>query len=134
MPETPFSLQTLDDFNPVNPFNGLEKSLNKQPLLVRLYAKNAYRKLNNSSHKSQKIFRKYLGKTAYAQVKKALPGFEEPAYVASMNYMRAGIPVILQPQGDYYDRYPNIRERIAVHHAFDPYYFLTQRIYLSGKK
>ncbi len=38
VPETPFSIQQVTDFNALNPFSNIKKVLKKQKLLVRLYA------------------------------------------------------------------------------------------------
>lgn len=129
VPETPFSLQTLRDFNNLNPFTDVEKQLKKQSFIVRLYLKRVYGRMNRKSHKAQRVFTKYLGKGINKQVRKALPQMKEPAYVANMNFTRAGIPVVLQPDADYLKQYPDSGNKIFIHHGLWPYYLLTQKIY-----
>lgn len=127
VPETPFSLQTLQDFNNLNPFNGIEQLLDKQkPFYVRWYLKRAFRKLDKSASKSRNTFEKYLGKTLYKQIKKAQPQFQEPSYAKSMNYMRAGGPIVLQPDSAYYKVYPDTGKNVFVHHALKPYVKLLE--------
>lgn len=129
VPETPFSLQTLRDFNNLNPFTDVEKQLKKQSFIVRLYLKRVYSRMNRKSTKAQRVFTKYLGNTISKQVKQAMPQLKVPAYSANMNFTRAGVPIVLQPDAEYLDKYPDSGNRIFVHHALKPYYLLTQKIY-----
>lgn len=128
VPETPFSLQTLADFNQLNPFRDMDQVLKKQkPFYVRWYLNHAFNKLDKSSKKSRKNFEKYLGKTLYKQVKRTLPQLKEPTYAASMNYMRAGTPVVLQPDSSYYKLFPDTGKNVFVHHALKAYAELLKR-------
>ena len=130
VPETPFSLQTLEDFNQLNPFNNISEALKKQkPFYVRWYLKHAFGKLDKSSKKSRTNFDKYLGKTLFKQVKKTLPQLQEPTYAPSMNYMRAGVPIVLQPNEAYYKLYPDTGKNVFIHHALKPYAYLVEEIY-----
>ncbi len=133
VPETPFSIQTLSDFNAVNPFSGVEKTLKKQRLPVRWYIGRIYRKMDKSTRKAEREFRKHLGHTLYGQVKKALPDFPEPEYAEGSNYMRAGIPVVLLPDEAYRKEFPDDKEKVFMHHGFWPYYLLVQKWYVSDK-
>jgi hypothetical protein len=129
VPETPFSLQTLRDFNNLNPFTDVEKQLKKQSFIVRLYLKRVYSRMNRKSNKAQRVFTKYLGNTISKQVKQALPQLKVPAYATNMNFTRAGVPIVLQPDAEYLTRYPDSGNRIFIHHGLMPYYLLTQKIY-----
>lgn len=129
VPETPFSIQTLRDFNTLNPFVDVEKQLKKQSFIVRLYLKRVYGRMNRKSNKAQRVFTKYLGSTIGKQVKKAMPQFKEPAYAATMNYARAGVPIVLQPDAEYLEKYPDSGNKIFIHHGLMPYYMMTQKIY-----
>ena len=129
VPETPFSLQTLRDFNNLNPFTDMDKALKKQSWLVRLYLKRVYGRMNRKSNKAQRVFTKYLGNTISKQVKQAMPQLRIPEYVANMNFTRAGSPIVLQPDADYLKQYPDSGNRVFVHHGLMPYYLMTQRIY-----
>jgi len=128
VPETPFSLQTLEDFNQLNPFENMEQVLNKQkPFYVKWYLKHAFGKLDKSTKKARKNFEKYLGKALFKQVKKTLPQLQEPTYAHSLNYMRAGVPIVLQPDENYYKLYPDTGKNIFMHHALKPYAYLVER-------
>ena len=76
-------------------------------------------------------FVKYLGKEAYKEVKKSLPQFKEPVYSTSMNYMRAGTPVVLPADSSYYQIFPNNSDYLFIHHLFAPYYWLMEKYYLG---
>jgi hypothetical protein len=58
-----------------------------------------------------------------------MPQMEEPEYVKSFNYIRAGIPVVLEPDSAYYNRFPDTGSNIFRHHLFTPYYYQVNRIY-----
>jgi len=129
VPETPFSLQTLNDFNPANPFHDVKAKLRKQPLPVRLYLGIVFSKLDRRTRKTQRTFEKYLGQLMSKQVRKTLPQFQPPAYSSGNNYMRAGVPIVLQPDETYRRTYPDDPNKIFQHHLFLPYYSLAKRIY-----
>ncbi|MBS1653803.1 MAG: lipase family protein [Bacteroidetes bacterium] len=131
VPETPFSLQTLNDFNPTNPFTNAKSMIKKQKFFVRLALNHVYNKLNRSTGKSQKVFEKYLGKNIYKQVKKTLPQFRQPEYAHGNNYMRAGVPIVLQPDEEYRKIFPDSTTEVFIHHLFAPYYYLIKKYYLQ---
>lgn len=129
VPESPFSIQTLSDFNPVNPFNNINGALKKQNWLVRLYIKGKYNRMRRVSNRAKNTFTATLGNLAYKQVKKALPQLRAPQYADGINYQRAGVPVVLQPDSAYYAKYPNIPDRIFMHHFIEPYLLLARQYY-----
>jgi len=129
VPETPFSIQTINDFNPTNPFSQIKQIIKKERFIVRLAVKKVYRKLNKSTEKAQKKFEKALGKPIYKQVKKILPQLREPAYAKGNNYMRTGSPIILLPDEDYRKQFPESDTNFFTHHSFKPYYMLVRKYY-----
>jgi hypothetical protein len=131
VPETPFSIQTLQDFNEVNPFIHIKPALKKTGFLVRLYAMHIFNKLDRSSEKANKRFRKVLGKTLYKMVHKNLPPFPEPEYAHSMNYMPAGTPIILMPYKNYDTDFPYNGKNVFIHHGLEAYYLLTLHQYIN---
>lgn len=129
VPETPITVQTVKDFNTTNPFVDLKGALKKRKTLVRWYINGVYNSLNKSTKKAQRKLEKNLGSKLFKQVKKYMPGIKEPAYVASSNYMRAGVPVVLMADEAYRQQYPDSSKNIFSHHALHPYYMLTQKWY-----
>lgn len=129
VPETPFSLQSLKDFNAANPFINVSGALKKQSLLARWYLNHAFNSMGRIARRSQKRFRKYLGKTVYKQVKKFLPQLKEPAYAPGSNYMRAGAPVILMPDELYKKGHVFNGKNVFIHHMPGAYYELARRLY-----
>lgn len=129
VPETPFSVQTLNDFNPTNPFIHVKDIIKKERLIVRLAVKKIYKKLNKSTDKAQKKFAKSLGKPIYKQVRKFLPQLKEPLYTTGNNYMRAGSPIILRPDEEYRTLFPESNTNFFTHHLFKPYYLLLKKYY-----
>lgn len=129
VPETPFSIQTVTDFNKVNPFIHAKAALRKSNFLVRVAGGYVYKRMSKSARKAQKRFDRYLGHVVYKQVKKFMPELEQPKYTNSFNYMRAGYPIVFEPDADYYKRFPDTGNNIFVNHLFYPYYYLVNKAY-----
>ncbi len=129
VPETLFSVQTLTDFNPQNPFTDVTVLLKKQPFLVRWYIKRKYHSMKNSLRKAQGQFEKNLGGLVYKFVKKVLPQLKEPVYVHDNNYQRAGVPIVLQPDEDYFQSFSRESKDVFQHHLFAAYYVLAKKYY-----
>ena len=132
VPESPFSIQQLSDFNTPNPLINAVTVLNKQKLLIRVAGKSIYGKLERKPRKAQRKHEKYLGHSMYKlAIRKVLPEFKEPDYASTSNYMRAGTPVILMPDEAYHQKFPYNADKFFTHHLFAPYYFLAVKYYLS---
>lgn len=130
VPETPFSLQQMTDLNHTNPLIHTRDILKNQKFIIRLAGKIVYDKLERKSRKAEKKFRKYLGHVIYKRaVHKYLPQLKEPAYSHGSNYMRAGTPIVLMTDADYYARFPESEDRFFLHHSFSPYYYLLKKWY-----
>ena len=127
VPEAPFSIQTLNDFNKANPFTQVDASLKKLPFTKRIAARYVYNNLRKPTEKAQRRFQRMLGKRVSDQVRKFLPEFVAPEFFPSSNYVRTGTPVILYPQQDYHTRFPDDEKKIWTHHAFEPYLYLTEK-------
>lgn len=129
VPETPFSLQTLKDFNEVNAFMNISGALKKQKFFVRIYGKAVYNKLNRATRKSVKRFRKVLGTRVSTLVRKTLPQLKTPPYEYSNNYMTAGVPIILMADEAYRQKFPFDGKNMFVNHLFEPYLYLLKKQY-----
>ncbi|TLV01221.1 lipase family protein [Dyadobacter luticola] len=127
VPEVPFTVQTLDDFNETNPFKNMDKVIGKQKLLTRIALKHAYKKMKNPSMKAQRNYEKYLGDFAYKIVKKSLPEYVKPAYLKSSNYMRTGPSVMLWADSEYYKKFPDSDVNPFAHHAPQQYLYLMEK-------
>ncbi|MES2646791.1 MAG: lipase family protein [Bacteroidota bacterium] len=129
VPESPVSIQTVQDFNSVNPITDAKTTLRKQKFLSRIALVHVYNKLDRKTYKSMKNFRKYMGGAVGKQVNKTLPEFVAPEYAYSMNYMTAGSPVILKADNAYYDQFKFDGKNIFIHHLIKPYLYLLQQHY-----
>lgn len=132
VPETPFSVQTLNDFNELNPFKDVSSLLSKQKFFVRLYLKHVYNKVKNPSISAQKNYEKYLGHKVYSFIKKELPQYIEPQYAPTNNYARCGTPVILKTDDGYRKLFLQDPKKVFTNHNFYAYYYLTEQIYLHN--
>jgi predicted DNA binding CopG/RHH family protein len=125
VPETPFSIQTLNDFNETNAFKNAKKLIKKQKFPTNLALRYAYGKLSRPAKRAQKNYQKYLGELVSKSVKKRLNEFNTPNYYPSNNYQRTGHAVILKATPDYYKFFPD-GENIWVHHFIEPYMYLAE--------
>lgn len=56
VPEMPLSVQTLNDFSPVNPFAGVDAMIKKQPFLKSLVGRHLYGQLARPSLRAQRRY------------------------------------------------------------------------------
>jgi pimeloyl-ACP methyl ester carboxylesterase len=127
VPETPVSIQTVRDFNTVNPFINIKAMARKQKFPRNLALRHIYRQLDRPTAKADRKYRRYLGHMVARMVQKDLKTYKAPEYVLSNAYTRAGTFVVLQADSAYYSRYPNDPAKIFGHHFFEPYYYLAQQ-------
>ncbi len=127
VPETPVTIQKLQDFNRVNPFSNYRKRFRKQGLFTQLLLGYVYRKLDKPTRKAVKRYIKYLGNYAHRIIQRTQPQLPRPSYSNTLNYARAGIPIVLMPDEEYYKRYPENPEKIFSHHLFEPYLTLMEK-------
>ncbi|OON65880.1 lipase family protein [Hymenobacter sp. CRA2] len=128
VPETPVSVQTLDDFNQPNPFGTGNGFLRRQPLPQRLVLRYVFKRLDKPTRKAQRSYQRYLGKLLEGQVRKYLPEYQPGPYLPSTNYVRVGPTIVLLPDAAYHQRFPNNSDQVFTHHLFLPYLYLAQRL------
>jgi hypothetical protein len=128
VPETPVTIQTVYDFNGVNPFANASASIQKQPFPQRIIMRKIYRKLSNPPRKALRNYQKYLGRKISVLVRKHLPEFEPPVYFNSSNYSRAGNTIVMIPDSNYKNLFPDNKDQIFIHHLFDPYFYLAGKL------
>lgn len=129
VPESPLTVQTIQDINEANPIKDAKKILKGQQFFVRLYLNSIYNKMDNASTKTMKRYKKYLGTKLYSFVKKSLPQIQIPKLINSSNYMTAGSPIILKPNAAYKEKFAFTGSNYFVHHMLEPYLFLLNTNY-----
>ncbi|TDW96495.1 lipase family protein [Dinghuibacter silviterrae] len=122
VPETPFSIQTLRDMNPVNP-------LAKESFFSKIYLGNDYKELDEATTQAAATYRKDLGEKLFQKVRKFLPELVEPKYDPTMNYTPAGTTVVLPPYPGYDKAFVGSALAVMVHHGLRAYYELTVHDY-----
>jgi hypothetical protein len=126
VPQTPFTIQTMADFNMPNPFTNAKTVIKQQPFFVRLYVNHVYNQLKKKPEKAQKTYEDYLGHLVYKFVKKSMPQFKEPVYSPNGLFTRIGSPVILMPDEGYNRKFTDTKN-IFLNHDFGAYYYLAER-------
>lgn len=127
VPEVPFSVQILSDFNNTNPFKNIDGIIRKQKLIARIGMRHAYKGLRKPSEKAQRNYEKYLGRYAGKIVSKNLPGYQSPAFYKSSNYVRTGPTIVLFADEAYYKEFPDSDKEIFIHHGLHPYLHLLEQ-------
>ena len=97
VPQTPFSVQSPDNMTLPSPFASLENNDFDIPFLKRIVIKRMYKSMKNPTEKSQRRFKKKLGKKMHKQIAKKVGDFKTPRYVDDFAYFPVGVQVILQP-------------------------------------
>lgn len=128
VPQTPFSVQTLSDLAQVNPFTNADVIIRKIKFPQRWFIKIAFSKINRPGNKAKKRYQKYLGTYVSKSIRKALPGFQPPAYFNSIDYVRTGNIITLLPKEDYYQKFPQDKNRIFIHHLHEAYLYLVNQL------
>lgn len=130
VPDVPFSIQTVDDFTPVNPFRGAKAVIKKQKFPRNLVLRHIYNRLDKPGRRAQRNYQRYLGKMVSRMVKKQMPEFSAPAYYNSNYYVRTGPTVVLNPDEAYWKIHPNDPDspQIWRHHFPSCYLFLTEKL------
>lgn len=128
VPETPMSIQTVDDYNKTNLFAVAPALIRKQKFPINWVGKYAFNRLRNPARTAQRRYERYLGKMVSKQVRKQLPQFIPPAYYPSNDYVRTGNMIVLLADSTYYRKFPDSDSNIFIHHLFEPYLYLTDKL------
>ena len=127
VPEVPFSIQTNQDFNAVNPFTDAKKMIKKQKFPINILLGMMYSQLMNPPVKAVKNYKKNLGKRAHKMINRSIPSFQMPSYVDNCNYVRTGTTILLYADADYAALFLDSKTNIFCHHFIEPYYYLAQK-------
>lgn len=128
VPEMPVTVQTSDDYNSVNPFVNALPVIKKQKFVQRFILLRAYKRLSRGPRKSQQEYQNILGEKVFRFVQQSMPEFEKPEYFNSINYVRTGKTIVLVPGDDYKKAFPEDKNKLFMHHLFDPYLYLVNKL------
>lgn len=132
VPATPFTIETMDDLYPLNPFSKRKQILKKRTNpLIRWYVNHAIKDIDQASKKVNRKYKKYLTKRTSKFVKQNLKQYKSPDVEKSNYYMPAGIPIVLQPDSGYTEKFKSHTNNVFVNHLFEPYIYLTELQYLK---
>jgi hypothetical protein len=128
VPETPFTVQTLNDFNTTNPFVDVQSVFKKQKFPKNLVMKHVFKKMEKPARKTQENYEKYLGEMTSKLIKSYLPDFIPPEYYPSSNYVRTGATIILHADDAYFKLFPDDKTKVFAHHAHTQYLYLLEQL------
>lgn len=128
VPEGPFSIQTTDDYNVLNPFKIAESEISNLSFPDNLIMGYVYRDIDHPTQKANRKLKKYLGEYISREVPKYIPGFKTPDFMESSNYVRVGHTIVLYADEAYYQQFPNTEGEIWQHHKFEAYFYLLENL------
>ncbi len=128
VPESLFSIQTVDDFNNTNPFTNAKEVIVKMSFPKNLVLKHFYNQMDKPSRKAEYRFQQCLGPFMEQFVKKIIPGFVPPVYFNSMAYVRTGNTIVLLADADYYKQFPDSKTNPFAHHLHPNYLYLAEKL------
>jgi hypothetical protein len=128
VPESPATIQTIRDFNEVNPYTDAKSTIKKQKFGLKIALKVVYRNLVKPTSRAQRKNQKYLGYKTTKMVKKTMPELKLPPFVNTSNYHRAGNYITLKGDKAYYDLFPLDKDRVFLHHMWDAYLYLIAHL------
>lgn len=135
VPTTPFTVQTMNDLYPLNPFSKRKELLKgRTNPLIRWYVNNAVKEINGAAKKTNRKYKKYLTKKVGKFIKKNLKGYRSPHVEKSNFYMPTGMPIVLQPDSLYFEKFKYTKGNMLVNHLFEAYIYLVEKYYLKDKK
>lgn len=134
VPESPYTVQTMKDMYPLNPLTEMGEGLKNEKFFKRIIGKYLYARVEKKPRRTQQMLTRFFGDKIYKYaIRKAVPGFREPEYASTVNYMRAGTPVVLMPDSSYFKVFDEAKKckQKFLHHSYDAYYFLLRKDYLK---
>lgn len=128
VPQVPFTVETTDDFNPVSPLGVLEKNIAAQKFPKKQGMRYLFNRLDKPSKKTLKAYQKYMGNMIGKKIEKIMPGFKQPAYCNSSNYVRTATQIVLYPDTAYRALFRDDSPDWMIHHSFPPYLYLLDKM------
>lgn len=135
VPQTPISVQTLNDFAPINPYSERDSMVKNMNLIDRIIFGYITSKVKNSLDDSKDILKNYMGKEIFsASISKFLPNLSEPVMADDMYYYPCGVPVVLLAGEDYFEFLKSHPQPsyLFENHLTEPYYYLLNKIYFEN--
>lgn len=135
IPETPYSVQGLQDINSNSPFLNIKPALQGQKFYLRWGALYIRHRLSKATTKARRRYDHFMGKKIYKRLKKFTPTLVQPKYTKSIHYVQAGTPIMLQPDSSYYAHFPDTGKMdYFKHHFFQSYHYLLKHNYSESLK
>ncbi len=127
VPEVPMTIQTLEDFNRVNPFVNA-RDIKTKRITHKLMLNRVYHQMDKPTKKALRRYHKYLGEMVFSAVQEHLQGINPPEYLESYNYVRTGNPIVLYPDDEYYEHFPKETDDAFTHHSYQSYLYLLDKL------
>jgi len=126
VPQSPFTVQTVNDLPDINPMTFVTANIEKQSFFRRLFLRSIYKRITKPPIKALDAYQKYLGNYVGKMIKKEYKEFEIPSFSKSSDYVRVSNQIVLFPDSTYYTKY-NAAEQpnnFMLNHSLNAYYYL----------
>lgn len=127
VPETPLSVQTIDDFRETNPFDRIDQMTDTLKFTDRFKINFLFKTLGKPGYRNENKLQKYLGNVLGTMLSDLKPEYVMPPLRDCASYTRCGSTIILMPDKDYHDKHPKNSDDIFEHHMFKAYWELAVR-------
>lgn len=128
VPQTPFTVQNMNDLPEINPFSDARRLIKKQKWPRRWALRYAYGRLTKPGERALKNYQRFLGDYTAKAAQKSLPGLELPSYAPSNDYVRTGATIVLQPDTGYLKKFPQDPKQVFANHFHPQYIYLAERL------
>ncbi len=127
VPETPITIQVIDDISAINPFVTIEETTKSLGKFERLIILSIYGKMSKKLTKAQEYMTKYTGNKVYSFVEKDLPYLSPSTFEKSYEYSPCGIQYVLVPTNKDLEYFEDPEDAFTHHHVWN-YYYLFHKI------
>jgi hypothetical protein len=127
VPETPLSVQTINDFRKTNPFNRIDQLTDTLRFADKFKIKFLFNTLGKPGFKTEDKLQKYLGNVLGSMLKDLKPEYVIPSFRDCANYARCGHTIILMPDKEYHQKHPKDAKDMFEHHMFLAYWELANK-------
>lgn len=129
--QTPFTIQSVNDLHPLNPFLKRKEILRKRTKpIIRWYVNHAINDMDRATRKANRKYEKYLTRRIGKFIRQRLKQYHAAPVENSNFYVSAGTPVILMPDASYDEKFKYDGKNVFIHHMFEAYIYLTEINYL----
>lgn len=128
VPSIPLTIQSINDYPKTNPFRDIRGFISGAGYELGPNFDTGFEEFANVAPEVTEKAIRAVHESVYPRIADVMPGYVEPEYMSSFNYVRSGVSVPLVPDSEYYKLFPNDPENFILweNHSMYPYYILIK--------